>query len=485
MRQSVHKTITKPRVAVFILALILLAVAISLPALLKSSHTMRQKLTNPELGLYSITDTYTKNNATYDLAFPFLGEQAFDTEIAKTANQAKKDFAQALHEVPAFTPSQLRIKYTTYFYNENYLSLALTTEQAIGEQQQTQVTTFLYDRHEQKILPLKALFAKDNAPESLGKIARTTLKKKLKAKYKKERATEYTSYNAEATSGFIIDDTQQLELVFQPDTVAPADEGVVYLPIAGKSIRDITAKKIAGSLIKLPPEPKPQPANQPASPPPPAVNLNPTPVPQADPSGVDCAVAKCVALTFDDGPKGETSTLLDILDANNAKATFFVLGLQAERYPDILHRIKNSGHSVGNHTYDHQDLMKLSVADAAGQITRTGDVIQSIIGIRPGIARAPYGSVDQQLAAHLGMPFIGWSVDTQDWMVKDAAQICNIAVNGAHPGAIILAHDIYPSSVEGFRCAIPQLVQRGFVLVTVPQLLGFGPNTPPGVYSSR
>lgn len=481
---SAHALITKQRVLVIILAPLLLFTVASIPSLSAQPVTKRQYVADSQLGLYSIDDTYINSNTTYNLSYPFLGEKTFDGAIAATIRQNKEQFMQSLAEVPHYAPSQLSIRYTTHFYNDTYLSLSLTSQQTIGDTTSTQETTFLYDRHDRQLVSLNDLFTSEKYTEVLAKSSHAALKKQLKKAYDRTIVEQYTQPKEEAFANFIINKKQQLQLVFQPNTVAPADQGIIKVTVGGAKLRDLTAKKIAKNLIKIPPKPQSKNATQ-ETPPPVVVNLNPVPVPQADPSGVDCAAVQCIALTLDDGPKHETSQMLNILDANNAKATFFVLGMQAERYPNTIRRIHNSGHTIGNHTYDHQNLQQLSLTDARGQIARTGDILQDIIGVRPGIARAPFGAIDHGLAAAIGIPFIGWSVDPQDWMIRDAAHVCSTIVDRTYGGAIILAHDIHQSSVDGLRCAIPQLIQRGFVFVTVPQLLGFGAEAPPTIYSSR
>lgn len=473
---------TKQRAAVLTLVLFFGLVAATMPSLHAANSETRQYMAMPELQLYSVSDDFTDGPVQYALTYPFLGKEAFDTEVKRIVDERKADFMHIASTPHLF--ARLQLHYTVHFYNDTFLSLSITSQQSAGDTAQTHEYTLLYNRETEKLLQLEDLFTTDKYRKIITPPLKKQLKKSLGDDYNEWQVKEAIS-NA---SQFIVDKKQRLIFLFQPGAVAPEDRGIVSATLPGTAIRDITKRDISQQLLDIPPAPKPKPKPQEpttTSTPAPAVNLTPSPVPQADPSGVDCGVAACIALTFDDGPGGPTGELLDILDANNAPATFFVLGQQAERNPGMIQRIQNSGHVIGNHTYDHPNLEQLSFTDAAGQISRTSDIIQNITGVRPGIARAPYGAMNGDLAVSLGIPFIGWSLDPQDWLYRDVAHVCNSVVNGAHAGGIILAHDIHQTSVDGMRCAIPQLIERGFVLVTVPQLLGFNTSTSPGIYSAR
>lgn len=469
----------KQRAAVLTLVFFLGLVVAMMPALHAAESEARQYMAVPELELYSVTDDFTDGAMQYSVTYPFLGQEAFDTEVKRIVDERKSDFIRTATALHLF--AQLQLDYSVHFYNDTFLSLSITSQQSVGDTAQAREYTVLYNRETEEILQLEDLFTTDAYRKTITPPLKKQLKKSLGDEYNERQVQEAIS----GASQFIIDEKQRLTFLFQPGSVAAEDRGIMSAILPGAAIRNITKRNVSQHLLDIPPKPKPKPKPEQQDPPAPAANLNPAPVPQEDQGGVDCAVSACIALTFDDGPGGPTGELLDILDANNARATFFVLGQQAERNPDMIKRIHNSGHTVGNHTYDHPNLEQLSLADAAGQMSRTNDIIESITGTHPGIARAPYGAVNGELAASLGMPFIGWSLDPQDWLHRDAARVCNTVLDGAHAGGIVLAHDIHQTSVDGMRCAIPQLIERGFVLVTVPQLLGFSASTSPGIYRAR
>jgi peptidoglycan/xylan/chitin deacetylase (PgdA/CDA1 family) len=182
---------------------------------------------------------------------------------------------------------------------------------------------------------------------------------------------------------------------------------------------------------------------------------------------------KLIALTFDDGPKPETTAeLLQYLKDQQVPATFFVLGSQANRYPDLVKQAYDNGNQIGSHTYNHLNLPKLSAAQQKDEIDQTDKVIQKIIGKHPNMLRPPYGAFDNQVAqvAHAGLAL--WNVDSLDWQSKNAEAIYQTVMANVTDGSIILMHDIYSTSVAGAKRIIPALKQQGYTFVTVNQLIG-------------
>ncbi|WP_194893701.1 polysaccharide deacetylase family protein [Catenulispora pinisilvae] len=201
-----------------------------------------------------------------------------------------------------------------------------------------------------------------------------------------------------------------------------------------------------------------------------APGYQPPAVPRTN-SDVDCSVAKCIALTFDDGPGPDTGRLLDLLKAQNAPATFFVLGNQAVKYPDLVHREYAEGNEVGNHTWDHKDLSKLSAAAVQDEINRAADAIAEAGIPRPTLVRPPYGAVNDTVRAVAGFPFIMWRVDPEDWKYPDPARVADQIVSHAKPGRIVISHDIHKTTVDAVPAVIQRLKQQGYTFVTVSTLM--------------
>ena len=200
------------------------------------------------------------------------------------------------------------------------------------------------------------------------------------------------------------------------------------------------------------------------------------------PPAPDCLVLRCVALTFDDGPGPYTDRLLGMLAAADVHATFFLIGQSAEDYPDQVRAEVAQGHEVGNHSWSHPQLTHLDDYSVAEQVKRTADLLQSIDGQRPTVFRPPYGDVNgrvSQVLGEHGVPAILWSVDTLDWLYRNPDSVERRALSGVRPGAIILMHDIHPTTVDAVPRIIDELKNRGYTFVTVSQL--FGGSLKPGV----
>ncbi|TYQ14743.1 UNVERIFIED_CONTAM: peptidoglycan/xylan/chitin deacetylase (PgdA/CDA1 family) [Acetivibrio alkalicellulosi] len=188
-----------------------------------------------------------------------------------------------------------------------------------------------------------------------------------------------------------------------------------------------------------------------------------------------------VALTFDDGPDPRyTPLILDILKQYDIKATFFLIGARAVGHESITKRIRDEGHAIGNHTYWHPNLDKEGVGRLHWEVTQTEKALNDILGYRPSLFRAPYGSLNEELVekiGEMGYSAIGWSVDSLDWMQLTPRQIKNNVLSNIHPGAIILMHDgghwtmDLLGTVQSLHDIIQELQKDGVEFVTVPQLL--------------
>ncbi len=187
---------------------------------------------------------------------------------------------------------------------------------------------------------------------------------------------------------------------------------------------------------------------------------------------VDCSLFACVAVTFDDGPGDFTGQVLDDLDARRAAATFFLQGYRVEQNPEIVSRMNGEGHEIGNHTWNHPDLTKLTDDQIKDQLDRTDRAVKDVIGTRPTTFRPPYGAVDPRVLAQTSLPAILWTIDTDDWQIPDDATLLARAVDSPKPGSIVLLHDVHENTARMTPAILDGLLGRGFTLVTVQQLLG-------------
>lgn len=197
---------------------------------------------------------------------------------------------------------------------------------------------------------------------------------------------------------------------------------------------------------------------------------------QFDDDGVLVSKTPCVspdkpmiALTFDDGPGAETDRLLDVLEKNNAHATFFMIGKNASARPDTVKRMKKLGCELGNHTWNHPQLTKLDASGISSELDTTNRAINSACGEPATVFRPPYGAFNSTVLSVSEMPAILWSVDTLDWKTKSKTETYKAIMN-AKDGDIVLMHDIHSWSVEAAIEAIPELVKKGYQLVTVSEM---------------
>jgi len=205
-----------------------------------------------------------------------------------------------------------------------------------------------------------------------------------------------------------------------------------------------------------------------------------TPITTAAPPAaapVDCLQIRCVALTFDDGPGPYTEQLLTTLEKYNAHATFFVVGQNATYSADLVRRAAAAGHEIGNHSWSHPSLTKLSDKDVRDQFDRTDQAVAKAAGARPGLVRPPYGALNDTVRAAAGRPLILWSVDTEDWKYRDSAVVTKAVLDRTKPGDIVLMHDIHQTSVDAVPAILAGLQDRGYRFVTVSQLFGDTPLT--------
>lgn len=178
-----------------------------------------------------------------------------------------------------------------------------------------------------------------------------------------------------------------------------------------------------------------------------------------------------IAFTFDDGPGEYTDELLDCLEENNAHATFFMLGQNVGSWESTVQRMADIGCEIGSHSWDHPNLYNLSMDSVAKEFSDTDAALEKACGQKASVARAPYGNWSDDIISTVGKPFFTWSLDSLDWSYKDVNKDYDEVMNGdLTDGSIILMHDIHEPSVQAAIKMIPELVQKGYKLMTVSEL---------------
>ncbi len=209
--------------------------------------------------------------------------------------------------------------------------------------------------------------------------------------------------------------------------------------------------------------------------------------PPATADAPDCSRVKCVALTFDDGPGPHTDRLLQTLRANDATATFFLIGDKVAGDPAAAERIAAAGMEIGNHTWQHLDLTMLPASEVAAQMSLATEAIVAATGQRPTLMRAPFGALDDAVLREAGrqsLAAINWDVVALDWVHDtNTAATREVLMAQIRPNSVVLLHDTFGSTVDLMGQFIPVLKANGYHLVTVSQMLG--PRAPGSLYGSR
>lgn len=181
---------------------------------------------------------------------------------------------------------------------------------------------------------------------------------------------------------------------------------------------------------------------------------------------------KVIALTFDDGPhKRVTDLILDVLQKHQVKATFFVLGQNVASLPLVVQRMHEQGHEIGNHSWSHRNLTKLSVEELDKEMTDTNEQIYNVIGQYPTLYRPPFGAINDQVKEAVSMTPVLWNIDTLDWQHKTPAKTLENVKKQAKDSSILLMHDIYEESYEALDSVITYLEQQGYQFVTISELI--------------
>ena len=184
------------------------------------------------------------------------------------------------------------------------------------------------------------------------------------------------------------------------------------------------------------------------------------------------AEKKKVAITFDDGPNPDyTPDLLKGLKERGVSATFFLLGKEVEKYPELVEQMHAEGHLIGTHSYEHVNLCNLTDEKAIEQVDKTNALIEKITGERPQFIRPPYGCWKKNLDYKTTMIEVLWDVDPLDWKTGNSDVVVSRVLKNVEEGDIILLHDASASSVKAALSIIDKLQEDGYLFVTVDEIV--------------
>lgn len=395
------------------------------------------------------------------IEYPITENKKINRLISESIDKIDRDFQNTVLLATVFDkPMTETIGYQVTYNTSEALSIVVNIKQDMNGAHPASMTQFwTFDKKSGEVVGLADFTEQsDEAAEAIISAAKNSISQIIKQRQQPEIDLNEI-INKEALSNFIITNNgNSLAWPLGQASLLPSSYGelTITVPISSvsKYLQNPTARKLAN--IPKPPEPKPEPAPAPAA---------PTPAPTTG--------NKVIALTFDDGPGPYTAHLLDILDQYGAKATFFLIGSKVSGQASVVRSIQARGHQLGNHSWSHPELPKLSVDQIAGEIDRTNEAIRQATGVKPSILRPPYGAVNGVVLEQLrlrNMSSILWSVDTRDWADRNSQIVCSRAVAGARPGAVILMHDIHQTSVNAVPCILSSLKQQGYSFVTIQRL---------------
>ena len=371
----------------------------------------------------------SEDNEYVSISYPVTNINILDEEISSYVNKTYYEFKNMKY---ADKP-ELNISYTYKEINSDTVNVSLKTE-IIADKKINKIKTFTYNKSNKKFLTMEDLI---NGLESLD----YEIKKELLEKYQ-DADMDYLS---NVSYDYFTVDDENLTLYFNPAEIKSNHDELIYLDIPLDSLDlliDIDKSKDEELYFSIKKK-----------------NI--------------AADDKVVALTFDDGPSKYTESILDVLKKYDACATFFVVGNRVPFYGDILRRTLNEGSELGNHSYDHKLLTRLSKEDFQDEVNKTQEAIKKFTGFTPTLFRPTYGGYTNALKSYTDLRFVLWDVDSRDWEVKSKEKILKNVLPNVKSGSIILMHDGLKYGLNALEDIVKDLKNDGYKFVTVSELLEF------------
>ncbi|MFF4624911.1 polysaccharide deacetylase family protein [Nonomuraea jabiensis] len=418
------------------------------------------------LSTRTLTNDHYAGSRYVHISYPeFQNAPALNRALRAEAEREWRDFGGRTKGRAAYSRPELNVDWQLAAASPQAIAVRLRTGEFQGAGWAYSTRTYWFDRRSGKVAESAGLLDGEHALRQLAQLVRERLKGRGSQVEREEVAAEGGRFNSMAFNR-----GGDLVVEFDDCQIGPCSLGRLAVAIPAERVRPLLSEFGRRAQDSVREAAGRAPIRRPET--------APTESPQAVSNGagtVDCARAKCVALTFDDGPGPYTAKLLDILGKERARATFFVVGSNAAAQPGLVKRMSAEGHLVGNHTWDHKDLSKQATSRITDSLARTEDAVSTAIGQRPALARTPYGTMSQavrDVATELGLALVDWDVDVEDLFADKAGDIADLAVRKAHPGAIILMHDIHRETVDAVPDILKRLRGKGYSFVTVPELYG-------------
>lgn len=360
--------------------------------------------------------------------YPVTGISTLDDAISSYVNKTYNNFKK---EYKNYKNPELNISYTYKELNSDIINISLNTEINTNKKI-NKIKTFTYNKKINKFLTMEDIIKDLDVLDY-------NIKKQLLEKYKDHDIESLTNVSYDY---FTFDD-ENLTLYLGVQSSEDNKQELIYLDIPLNSLKlliDIDKTENTDNYIKI------------------------------KKKNIDYD-DKVVALTFDDGPSKYTNQILDALKKYDACGTFFVIGNKVEFYDETLKRMVNEGSEIGNHSYNHKWLNRLSKQEFQEELNKTQEKVQKITGFTPKLFRPTYGGYSDRLKSYTNLTFVLWDVDSSDWKVKRKEKILNNIIPNVKDGSIILMHDNHEYSVNAIDSVVKALKDKGYKFVTVSELL--------------
>ena len=378
-----------------------------------------------------------ENNPNYIISinYPTTNIQKLDNNLKKEVNDIITNFKADYTSNNNSEPSELNIDYTYSLINNNFINITLNIfiNQYHLAHPINYIKTYVFDIKQNKFLKIFDLIDEDIT---------TALEEQLKSKYK------YCLLDSNITLSddtlFTFSDTI-LTIYYNPYILTSGYCGIIKLQLP-----------LANLKLKLKIKQEQKEANK-------TIDL-------VESNKIIDMNKPIIALTFDDGPSKYTDSILDLLKKYNVTATFFVLGNKVQHYSETIKKALTLGNDIGNHSYNHKQLTKLSIIELQKQINKTQDIIKELTGYTPKFLRPTYGEINNTIRNNTNLKIVLWNVDSLDWKKKNSKDIASSVIKNTKNGSIILMHDTKKRTLEALKIIIPALLEKDYQFVTISEL---------------
>lgn len=405
-------------------------------------------------GIRIVSDISNEPALPFAIQYPQTDDENFNSIIEEYITSSKTAFIHDMHlkkngGTTEALSGELKIHFDTYQYDEAYYSFVFTERVSTNTKEtNTAIKTAFYNIETREFLDIRTLLGENvKSLETFSSHVREVVKsspslQKVIWEEEVELATEPRWILFER---FAIKN-DELYIYFDEGTIAPAEAGPISVNISMSFLNPLLAPAFQKQMVA---------------------------VAEAPDKPVDDH-KKRVALTFDDGPHPQvTKQILQCLDRYKAKATFFMLGNRVQYYPEIAAEVKAHGHEIGNHTWSHPVLPKLTEAQLMNEFAATEKAILAATGQESTVFRPPYGATNEAINQKIPHNVVLWSIDTLDWKHKNAEKLAAEVQQHMHNNAIILMHDIHQSTADGLPVILELLSKEGYEFATVSEILPY------------